>query len=78
MGKRVHGNMVTQGSGVDPPKQGVVPNARVFTSGLRDLAHPCIRGAGDPSLRLKSASVQDDAALYPLLWNNMWNTLNKW
>ena len=39
----------------------VIPNARVFSSGPRDLRWTNSKGAGDPSLRLKSGSAQDDA-----------------
>ena len=39
---------------------GVIPKARVCTSGARDLLRNCsVRG--DPSLRLKNGFAQDDA-----------------
>jgi len=42
---------------------GVIPKPRAFTSGARNLPyHECVL-AGDPSLRLKSGSAQDDAAI---------------
>ena len=40
-------------------KLGVIPKARVFTSGPRDLPREVPRG--DPSLRLRNGSGQDDA-----------------
>ena len=39
--------------------EGVIPTARVFTSGPRDLAGNC--STGDLSLRLKNGCVRDDA-----------------
>ena len=43
----------------------VIPKRRAFTSDARDLPRIAlalrIRCAGDPSLRLKSGSAQDDA-----------------
>jgi hypothetical protein len=43
----------------------VIPKRRVFTSDARDLPRIAlalrIHRAGDPSLRLKSGSTQDDA-----------------
>ena len=40
--------------------RGVIPKARVFSSGPRDLA-PVTFATGDPSLRLKTAYGRDDA-----------------
>jgi hypothetical protein len=39
---------------------GVIPTARAFTSGPRDLPNYAALGAGDPSLRLKDGSARDD------------------
>ena len=42
-------------------KRGVIPNARVFFSGRRDLAQQQLQPARDPSLRLNDGSARDDA-----------------
>jgi len=42
-----------ESSSVQRSTQGVIPKARAFTSGTRDL--PCIPLLGDPSFRLKNA-----------------------
>ena len=41
--------------------RGVIPKARAFTSGPRNLPRRDDRGAGDPSLRLKNGSARDDS-----------------
>ena len=41
--------------------EGVIPRARVLSSGRRDLLNTR-RWAGDPSLRLKNGSGRDDAS----------------
>jgi len=46
---------------VAPNFEGVIPKPRDFTSGARDLTQIRHFPRGDPSLRLKNGSAQDDA-----------------